>query len=83
MKDKKLLPYIFGLITGVVLLPVTDEFLNVLYSWIEVLKIKPSSIISEWNEEMMAKGEGNEQTFAIGFQAPDPELKEYYEDEEE
>lgn len=31
MKDKKLLSYIFGLITGVVLLPVTDELLNVLY----------------------------------------------------
>ena len=28
MKDKKLLPYIFGLITGVILLPVTDELLN-------------------------------------------------------
>lgn len=51
MKDKKLLSYIFGLITGVVLLPVTDELLNVLYSWIEVMKIKPSSIIAEWNEE--------------------------------
>lgn len=38
MKDKKLLPYIFGLITGVILLPVTDELLNVLYSWIEVMK---------------------------------------------
>ena len=60
MKDKKLLSYIFGLVTGVILLPVTDELLNVLYSWIEVMKIKPSSIIAEWNEEMMAKGEGNE-----------------------
>ena len=28
MKDKKLLPYIFGLITGVILLPVTDELLK-------------------------------------------------------
>lgn len=83
MKDKKLLPYIFGLITGVVLLPVADELLNVLYSWIEVMKIKPSSIISEWNEEVASKGEGNEQTFAICFQTPDPELEEYYEDEEE
>ena len=78
MEDKKLLSYIFGLVTGVILLPVTDELLNVLYSWIEVMKIKPSSIIAEWNE-----GDGTEQTFAIGFQAPDPELEEYYEDEEE
>lgn len=83
MKDKKLLSYIFGLITGVVLLPVTDELLNVLYSWIEVTKIKPSSIIAEWNEEVASKGNGTEPTFAIGFQAPDPELEEYYEDEEE
>lgn len=83
MKDKKLLSYIFGLITGVVLLPVTDELLNVLYSWIEVMKIKPSSIIAEWNEEVASKGNGTEQTFAIGFQAPDHELEEYYEKEEE
>ena len=83
MKDKKLLPYIFGLVTGVILLPVTDELLNVLYSWIEVMKIKPSAIISEWNEEVASKGDGTEQTFAIGFQAPDPELEEYYDDEEE
>lgn len=83
MKDKKLLPYIFCLITGVVLLPVTDELLNVLYSWIEVMKIKPSSIIAEWNEEVASKGDGTEQTFAIGFQALDPELEEYYEDKEE
>lgn len=83
MKDKKLIPYIFGLITGVVLLPVTDELLNILYSWIEVMKIKPSSIIAEWNEEVASKGDGTEQTFVIGFQAPDPELEEYYEEEEE
>ena len=83
MKDKKLLTYIFGLITGVILLPVTDELLNVLYSWIEVMKIKPSSIIAEWNEEVASKGDGTEQTFAIGFQAPDLELEEYYEEEEE
>lgn len=83
MKDKKLLSYIFGLITGVVLLPVIDELLNVLYSWIEVMKIKPSAIISEWNEEVASKGDETEQTFAIGFHAPDPELEEYYEDEEE
>ena len=31
MKDKNLLSYIFGLITGVILLPVIDELLNVLY----------------------------------------------------
>lgn len=83
MKDKKLLPYIFGLITGVILLPVTDELLNVLYSWIEVMKIKPSSIIAKWNEEVASKDDGIKQTFAIGFQAPDPELEEYYEEEEE
>ena len=60
MKDKKLLSYIFGLITGVILLPVTDELLNVLYSWIEVMRIKPSSIIAEWNEEVASKGDGTD-----------------------
>lgn len=83
MKDKKLLLYILGLVTGFILLPVIDELLNVLYSWIEVMKIKPSSIIAKWNEEVASKGDGTEQTFAISFQAPDPELEEYYEEKEE
>lgn len=83
MKNKNLLSYIFGLITGVILLPVIDELLNVLYSWIEVMKIKPSSIITEWNEEVASKSDGTEQTYAIGFHAPDPELEEYYDDDYE
>ena len=83
MKDKNLLSYICGLITGFILIPVIEELLNVIYSWIEVMKIKPSSIISEWNEEVASKGDGTEQTYAIGFQAPDPELDEYYDDDEE
>ena len=47
------------------------------------MKIKPSSIIAEWNKEVASKGDGTEQTFAICFQAPDPELEEYYEEKEE
>lgn len=83
MKDKNLLSYICGLITEFILIPVIEELLNVIYSWIEVMKIKPSSIISEWNEEVASKGDGTEQTYAIGFQAPDPELDEYYDEDEE
>ena len=81
MKDKNLLLYIFGLITGFILIPVTEEMLNVIYSWIEVLKIKPASIVSEWNEKVTAQNEEGEHTYAIGFQAPDPELEDDFEEE--
>ena len=74
--------YILGLTTGVLFIPIAEELLTLVSTWIEVAKIKPASIISDWNEEMMAKNGEGEQTYAIGFEAPQPE-EEYYDDEEE
>ena len=70
--------YILGLITGIAILPLLDELLNVAMLWIEVLKMKPSRIISDWNKEM-GKDEPAIDTYAIGFQAPNDEE---YDDEE-
>lgn len=64
--------YIFGLITGIAILPILDELLNVVMLWIEVLKMKPTRIISAWNKEM-GKEEQAIDTYAIGFQAPNSE----------
>lgn len=70
--------YILGLITGIAILPLLDELLNVAMLWIEVLKMKPSRIISDWNKEM-GKEEQTIDTYAIGFQAPNDE--EYDDDD--
>lgn len=64
--------YVLGLITGIAILPLLDELLNVVMLWIEVLKMKPSRIISDWNKEM-GKDEPATDTYAIGFQAPNDE----------
>lgn len=64
--------YILGLITGIAILPLLDELLNVAMLWIEVLKMKPSRIISDWNKEM-GEEEQTIDTYAIGFQAPNDE----------
>lgn len=69
--------YILGLFTGIVVIPVTEEFLNVVYSWIEVAKTKPAGIVNEWNKKMME--DSPEDIQAIGFQVPTSD-EEYYED---
>ena len=70
--------YMLGLFTGIAILPLLDELLNVVMLWVEVLKMKPSRIISDWNKEM-GKDEPAIDTYAIGFQAPNDEE---YDDED-
>lgn len=79
MKHTKI--YILGLATGTLLIPIVEELLTLISTWIEVAKIKPASIISDWNEKMAAQNDDGELPNAIGFVAPQPE--EYYDDEEE
>ena len=74
--------YILGLATGTLLIPIAEELLTLISTWIEVAKIKPASIISGWNEKMAANNGEGEPTYAIGFEAPQPE-EEYYDDDEE
>ena len=79
---KHMKAYIFGLVTGTLFIPIAEELLTLVSTWIEVAKIKPASIINKWNEEMAANNGEDEPTYAIGFEAPQPE-EEYYDDEEE
>ena len=74
--------YIFGLITGTLLIPIAEDLVTLASTWIEVAKIKPASIINKWNEEMAVRNGDDELPNAIGFVAPQPE-EEYYDDEEE
>lgn len=60
---------LFGLVIGITISPFIDGLSDVVMLWIEVLKMKPSRIISDWNKEM-GKDEPAIDTYAIGFQAP-------------
>lgn len=71
--------FLYGLATGIVVIPLVGSLLEVVYSWFEVLKIKPASIVNEWNKKVAA--ESGEDVSAIGFQI-DNGLEEYYENEE-
>ena len=83
MKNKPLLYYVFGFLTSMVLIPILDEFMNVILSWIEVLKIKPMRIVTEWNKEVNAESDEDGVVQAIGFHyTPQDEEYEYYDDGE-
>jgi len=63
---------LFGIVIGIIVSPFVDGLSDTVILWIEVLKMKPSRIISDWNKEM-GKDEPAIDTYAIGFQAPNGE----------
>lgn len=60
---------LLGLVIGIMISPFVDGLSDTIILWIEVLKMRPSRIISDWNKEM-GKEEQTIDTYAIGFQAP-------------
>ena len=84
MKDNKnVWFYILGLLSGILFIPVIEEFINVIMSWIQVLLLKPTKIVLEGNKEIneLQGDDEYQQTNCIGFQIPSND-EEYYEDEE-
>ena len=75
--------YILGLLSGILFIPVIEEFINVIMSWIQVLLLKPTKIVLEGNKEIkeLQGDEEYQQTSCIGFQIPSDD--EYYCDEDE
>jgi len=72
MENKTIKYYVFGLLTGIIAIPVIEEFMNVIFGWIQVLLLKPNKIVVKGNKELMEL-QGNEeeiQTQCIGFQVP-------------
>lgn len=70
MKDKSILHYILGLLTGLLFIPIIEELIGVIQTWIQALLIKPSKIVLQGNKEL-SELQGNEeeiQTQCIGFQ---------------
>lgn len=82
MKNNTLKYYILGFITGFIAIPVIEEFMSVINSWIQVLVLKPSKIVLKGNKELaeLQGGEEEFQSHVIGFQAPSDD---YYDDKDE
>ena len=84
MKDNKnVWFYILGLLSGILFIPVIEEFINVIMSWIQVLILNPTEKVLKGNKELeqYQEPEQYQQTNCIGFQIPSND-EEYYEDEE-
>ena len=82
-KNKNVWFYILGLLSGILFIPVIEEFINVIMSWIQVLLLKPTKIVLEGNKEIneLQGDDEYQETSCIGFQMPSNN-EEYYEDEE-
>lgn len=75
--------YILGTLSGLLFIPVIEEFINVIMTWIQVLMIKPSKKVLKGNQKLAKYQEQEEEyqeTNCMGFQMPD----DYYcEDDDE
>ena len=81
MKNNSLKHYILGLITGFIAIPLIEELMAVVNSWIQALLIKPNKIVIKGNKEL-AEMQGDEEyteTHCIGFQVPSED--DYYDDD--
>ena len=84
MKDNKnVWFYILGTLSGLLFIPIIEEFINVIMSWIQVLILKPTEKVLKGNKELEKYQESEEyqQTNCIGFQIPSDD--EYYCDEDD
>ena len=53
MKDNKnVWFYILGTLSGLLFIPVIEEFINVIMTWIQVLMIKPSKKVLKGNQKL-------------------------------
>ena len=51
-KNKNVWFYILGLLSGMLFIPVIEEFINVIMSWIQVLILKPTEKVLKGNKEL-------------------------------
>ena len=76
--------YILGLLSGILFIPIIEEFINVIMSWIQVLLLKPTKKVLKGNKklEKYQEPEQYEQSNCIGFEIPN-ENEYYYDDDDE
>lgn len=68
--NKTIMAFILGILSYMLLIPVIEEFTNVLLSWIEYFKILPSKLVLKGNKELkeLQEEDGIEsETYAFGF----------------
>lgn len=77
---EKLKIYILGMITTLVALPIIDEVVEIICSFLEILKGISTKKILKINKDIMDLQEQLEpvNTSCIGFEAPNPQ---YYDDD--
>lgn len=82
-KNKNVWFYILGLLSGMLFIPVIEEFINVIMSWIQVLLLKPTKKVLKGNKklEKYQEPEQYEQSNCIGFEIPN-ENEYYYDDDD-
>lgn len=84
--NKTIMAFILGILSYMLLIPVIEEFTNVLLSWIEYFKILPSKLVLKGNKELkeLQEEDGIEsEIYAFGFQYNQKEdFDDEYEDEE-
>ena len=75
--------FIIGLLSGLLFIPVIEEFLNVIMAWIQVLILKPNKIVLKGNKDIaeLQSEEEPVQTSCIGFQVSSEDDDEDYEDD--
>lgn len=81
MKNRNIFIYIVGLLSGLVVIPLIESAIDVVYSWIEYLKIKPSKLVIQGNKELAElqdEEDGEFETNVIGFHYTPEEDDEYY-----
>ena len=82
MENKTTKYFIIGLVTGFIAIPIIEELMTVINTWIQALLIKPNKIVIKGNKEL-TELQGNEEeyteTHCIGFQVPSDDC---YEDDD-
>ena len=86
MKDNNTKHFIIGVLSGLLFIPIIEEFMNVIMTWIQVLLLLPNKIILKGNKELtdLQSEEQEEQeyeTSCIVFQIPNEE--EYYDEDDD
>lgn len=84
-KNNNIKHFIIGLLSGLLFIPVIEEFLNVIMAWIQVLLLKPNKIVLKGNKDIaeLQSEEEPVQTSCIGFQVSSEEDDDCYEDDDD
>ncbi len=76
--------YILGILSGILFIPIIEDFLNVILAWFQVLLLKPNKIITKGNKELseiVDDKEDYQETNCIGFTIPNTDDEDYDEED--